>query len=319
MKSRFRSGFTLIELLVVIAIIAILAAILFPVFAQAREKARQTACLSNLKQIGLAMQTYTIDYDSKWPRADGCIAPAPSVTNPGTVGCSGPYGQRINHYKWQAWLMPYTKNVQVFFCPSRDAEAKKADSWTKSGEIENAYSLNVSLTGNINYKGSGDPSAGIDFDNQSFLGNGSTFATPSPSETFIVMEGPGTVAWDIFANSADKNDLAAVVYPYAIRESWENTIYPYDKTFTQRLPADRTIVPHSEGFVFAYCDGHAKWMNAKTFLEKCPPRASYKYTLLPQGKSALDKGSAQYAGSFVKGSPPPITGDWPLWALYHTN
>ena len=64
-KSKIERGFTLIELLVVIAIIAILAAILFPVFAQAREKARQTACVSNLKQIGNALAMYTQDYDER--------------------------------------------------------------------------------------------------------------------------------------------------------------------------------------------------------------------------------------------------------------
>ena len=65
-----RRGFTLIELLVVIAIIAILAAILFPVFAQAREKARSASCLSNLKQMGLAWMMYAQDYDEKFPFAD---------------------------------------------------------------------------------------------------------------------------------------------------------------------------------------------------------------------------------------------------------
>src|SRR5690349_3905542 len=66
-SSRVRRGFTLIELLVVIAIIAILAAILFPVFAQAREKARQSSCLSNMKQIGSALLMYVQDYDEVWP------------------------------------------------------------------------------------------------------------------------------------------------------------------------------------------------------------------------------------------------------------
>src|ERR1700692_3578050 len=92
-----KSGFTLIELLVVIAIIAILAAILFPVFAQAREKARQTACLSNMKQIGLGLAMYSTDYDSQFP--------------PSQLGSSG---QLVS---WPQMMQPYIKSQDVFVCP----------------------------------------------------------------------------------------------------------------------------------------------------------------------------------------------------------
>ncbi|MDW8106181.1 MAG: DUF1559 domain-containing protein [Armatimonadota bacterium] len=104
-----RKGFTLIELLVVIAIIAILAAILFPVFAQAREKARQTGCLSNVKQIGLAIQMYTNDYDEYIPR--NAYADPPRVPEGDHfTNCSSP--------RWMDVIQPYIKNVDVHNCPS---------------------------------------------------------------------------------------------------------------------------------------------------------------------------------------------------------
>ena len=77
-RIRSRRGFTLIELLVVIAIIAILAAILFPVFAQAREQARKTVCVSNFKQVGLGVEMYKQDYDGTWPIWRGRSPCAPS-------------------------------------------------------------------------------------------------------------------------------------------------------------------------------------------------------------------------------------------------
>ena len=109
MKStRSRRGFTLIELLVVIAIIAILAAILFPVFAKAREKARMSSCQSNLKQAGLAVLQYAQDYDETYPLnvwrpAGNPVWPFPSNTV---------------HRPWFLLCYPYMKNAQMLICPS---------------------------------------------------------------------------------------------------------------------------------------------------------------------------------------------------------
>ena len=106
-----KRGFTLIELLVVIAIIAILAAILFPVFARAREKARQSSCLSNIKQMSLAAMMYTQDYDEVYP---GGLT--------GASGEMGPISQSSSFTTF--WITAdviyrYVNNKQVFLCPSR--------------------------------------------------------------------------------------------------------------------------------------------------------------------------------------------------------
>jgi len=113
-RSGRRSAFTLIELLVVIAIIAILAAILFPVFAQAREKARQTSCLSNFKQAALGIMMYTQDYDEMMVMADS-----------GGIGLPG-WGFGRPDYVWPELVQPYVKNWQIFRCPS-DPHARDSD------------------------------------------------------------------------------------------------------------------------------------------------------------------------------------------------
>jgi len=119
-KSSIIKAFTLIELLVVIAIIAILAAILFPVFGRARENARRSSCLSNMKQLGLVIAQYTSDYDGRFPTSSG-------------------------DSWWGAWpqkTQPYVKSLQVFFCPSDPKGATQpTDTWkgTRISYASNSY------------------------------------------------------------------------------------------------------------------------------------------------------------------------------------
>ncbi|MCE5219532.1 prepilin-type N-terminal cleavage/methylation domain-containing protein [bacterium] len=123
-----RKGFTLIELLVVIAIIAILAAILFPVFARAREKARQTACLSNARQMGTAVMMYAQDYDEQ-------------LVNLQLAGCKFTFnGMTHNNLLWYMALMPYVKSVQVFDCPSTSR------TWYGQYTGDTDYGINSEIT-----------------------------------------------------------------------------------------------------------------------------------------------------------------------------
>jgi prepilin-type N-terminal cleavage/methylation domain-containing protein/prepilin-type processing-associated H-X9-DG protein len=115
-----RTAFTLIELLVVIAIIAILAAILFPVFAAAREKARQTQCVNNLKQIGLGILQYAQDYDEFFPMADVRQCYGSAGQNAVGSAMPGSYceGQCNNiNTMWMDAIYPYTKSTAIYYCP----------------------------------------------------------------------------------------------------------------------------------------------------------------------------------------------------------
>ena len=127
-----KTAFTLIELLVVIAIIAILAAILFPVFARARENARRTSCMSNLKQIGLGVIQYVQDYDEAYPLYSG---------GGGAYVNGGVYG-------WGAVLQPYLRSNQVYQCPSEAGSYAPSTDLTNRGYLD--YSMNFNVGGGHN-------------------------------------------------------------------------------------------------------------------------------------------------------------------------
>ena len=140
MRRERREAFTLIELLVVIAIIAILAAILLPVFAAARERARQTTCSSNLKQIGLAILQYSQDYDELYPMGSMQIMNAQGSTNcPNRSQNWCDNGGGVLSTMWMDLVYPYTKSAQVFVCPSgpNGADAQQwgtgGNSWCGNG------------------------------------------------------------------------------------------------------------------------------------------------------------------------------------------
>ena len=300
MKRKLQPGFTLIELLVVIAIIAILAAILFPVFAQAREKARQTVCLSNTKQIGTGMIMYTSDYDEKWPRNEGCSAtPLTNMNATLPFQCGGPhYSLQVNHYKWQAWIMPYVKNIDIFFCPSRADAAKANTNWKDNGEIYGAYALSTPVTGYLTSA----------HDAHSFLGSGSLVGVQTPAETFLLMEGPAPTTSSYYPSDGDQVN-PETIYPMAYREIWKYYM------FTLKKGLDRTYAPHSEGMIFAFCDGHAKWLSANSFLDKCPTGSDYFASSPATFGGAQPTIVSGKPGNFKEGDKVGVKGNWPLWGL----
>ncbi len=165
-----KRGFTLIELLVVIAIIAILAAILFPVFAKAREKARQTSCLSNVKQIMTGELMYAADYDDMWPNNVNPAGYAPVMTVGGVV-CENvdPW------WEWQAFPDPYVKNIEIFNCPTSPDAGCWFDPYNPSGysdlDSDGDYTLNWE-----GYANRGDASGGLNL-------------TEYPSEVLFLCDG----------------------------------------------------------------------------------------------------------------------------------
>jgi prepilin-type N-terminal cleavage/methylation domain-containing protein/prepilin-type processing-associated H-X9-DG protein len=230
MRSFRRDGFTLIELLVVIAIIAILAAILFPVFAQARDKARQSACLSNTKQMGTAILMYAEDYDETLPRYWDDIVGEPN--NKGTAPNPNPLGY------WHNQIQPYIKNYNVFICPSA---ASKDERLVDTGEGTPKERKTLAWRGSGSY--------GWNF---WYLGawHGQTYTLAQvtyPAECIAIGE-------------SSRKMNAGVIYPAPLCEGnppysrWSKNIKDRERFWTQF--ADR----HQGGNNLVFVDGHSKWM-----------------------------------------------------------
>jgi len=222
--SRDKRAFTLIELLVVIAIIAILAAILFPVFAQAREKARQTACLSNMKQIGDAMLMYTQDYDETLPLNIGdAVDFVTGYCNQGTaltIGNPAPVPM-----SWLGGIMPYLKSYAVLICPDSKPNV--------GGSIDPC-----SLNGVVNQS--------------SVQGNAAVMQVPlqkisAPASYVFLSEEYISCNRALLRPRITSGSGATAVY-----QSWHNNTNTGFEAYNDN---------HTGGGNFLYCDGHAKWQS----------------------------------------------------------
>lgn len=227
-----RTGFTLIELLVVIAIIALLAAILFPVFTRARENARRTACISNLKQLGMGMMQYMQDYDEVYP----------------------------THYngtqRWPQMMMPYTKSAQIYACPDRnDAKYRftgtdDANGYTSAGYI--SYGMNYWL-------------------NSYFPNTGGATPVPTAPIKMAVVVRPAETVWIAEINGVTAlTDNEYQCYPsyYGSGGITTNTTYPnsrlnptYGFDVTGPEAKGRLATRHFDGENVLWADGHVKWMH----------------------------------------------------------
>jgi prepilin-type N-terminal cleavage/methylation domain-containing protein/prepilin-type processing-associated H-X9-DG protein len=264
-KSR---AFTLIELLVVIAIIAILAAILFPVFAQAREAARQSSCLSNTKQVSLAIMQYLQDYDEKFPIAIYTM----DVNGVAGVGTPDrPWGVwKQAHIGWDKIIQPYVKNVQVFRCPS----AADGPSSTNTGVDDGATTGAIQFF--INKNLSGDPFPGPHEWNSGFLPAkqanlsfpaatvmiGESEAGASTGSMTQRFDGWGYADGHLNLLNGDNNGSGG--WGSGDEVQWLNPCM--SKNNNQARMNDRTtgaqptpLRRHKNGANYAFADGHTKW------------------------------------------------------------
>jgi len=255
-----RRAFTLIELLVVIAIIAILAAILFPVFAQAREKARQTACLSNVKQISLGVQMYSQDYDE--------LLPVPGYN----AQCRG---------RWQFQVFPYVKNEQIFTCPNLASAPWRSGLSTYTCPASGPRPATAGLRLGQNDKGGYGWNYALQGNSGGALGSAldnaagySLAAIVKPADTIIIGETgilPGTAGaesgWAMMAYDPREPAAASFGQPGLLPQFRHQS---ETKANLGAPSANARPVPIKGNANFCFLDGHAKNLNIGYAMQKAP-------------------------------------------------
>ncbi len=251
-SGRAQRGFTLIELLVVIAIIAILAAILFPVFAQARAKARQAACLSNMRQIGLAVRSYTDDYDGMIPPTEIIIG-----TGPGSKVAA-----------WPSLIYPYVKSQDVFLCPSGES----ALTHVSIGKTSGGGDVGRNWCGAV--RGTDGSSSEYAFVRKLSYGRN---LIPTDDWTTAGWNNVGKSGFVSGTGTSSSVNEAAVEDPAGtihIMDAWGHSCSDAQsiRAITAEIRTDRfsslashatpskVARRHSDGFVAVYGDGHARWL-----------------------------------------------------------
>jgi prepilin-type N-terminal cleavage/methylation domain-containing protein/prepilin-type processing-associated H-X9-DG protein len=243
MIRKSRTGFTLIELLVVIAIIAILAAILFPVFSKAREKARQAACLSNVKQMSLAIMMYSEDYDETYPPVFAVEGNEFPGGDAGITDSAAPW-----YWPWQQLIYPYTNNYAISFCPS--SPQAYAGSWCAWLQ----YGANVDVIG---FPGEDASMAGyVTAFNE---GVKTDSAVQDPASKYMIMDaGCYEVQWyhGVFGAFGGHYVPGLGSIPGAVKamaaSSWGAIM----------SESDWTSGRHTGGINVGFADGHAKFQTA---------------------------------------------------------
>jgi prepilin-type N-terminal cleavage/methylation domain-containing protein/prepilin-type processing-associated H-X9-DG protein len=246
--STFSSAFTLIELLVVIAIIAILAAILFPVFAQAREKARAAACLSNEKQIGLGVLSYVQDYDEQLPIAAGY-----GGYNTSLPAILSPYVMKTNMFT------DNSKAISIWACPS-DAVARQTNLGGKGAQTYMPI-FNYWWYDQIRksaWLGEGGPT------NNNFMLGATLASFAAPATTIIIGEQPK--AYNILGNN-----MAGIQSPGALDPSQNDGASQNCPDFIDwwQGPCTKVTTPiHQGGWNYLFADGHVKWQRPEATIGK---------------------------------------------------